>query len=599
MSGRHRSYAAQQQQNTRSTFPTGLIAAGAAIVVAGGVVFFAVHDKNPAHATGQPSSPGSAACANPVTLTVAASPDIAPVLTQIAAQNTCTHITVNSAEAADVAGYLDGTAKGSNITAQPDVWIPDTSLWLDVAHSTPAGKNTVAAAGTPIATTPLVLGMPQPLAQSLGWPAKSIGWADLLTNQQSTAPWDLAVPDPTASGPGLAAITTIQGLTIQAAGADPTAKQTAELKLTAIFKGMSNHVQGSLTTLLTSLPSAEATSATSGGIAAFPATEQKIAAYNTARPAVPLAAIYPTEGTVMFDYPYVESTRLDPEHTQAANAFLAALQTPTAITDLQAIGFRDAKGTAGPTLTTANGVNPALPPLLPADTTHTAAPTALHTWGTISEQTRGLLVLDVSGSMGLTVPGQFDQNGKPLTRLQMTEAACLGGMPLFGDTSELGLWTFTTKPQGGATVHTELVPMGPLGGAVNGTPRRTVLAAAFQNLTVQGGSRNGLYDTVLDAYTTVQTGWAANKSNAVVIFTDGKDDGLNSMSSSQLIAKLQALKAADPTHPVRVLVIALGKGVDLTVLKKVTAATDGQAIYAATAQQIGAAALEGFAGRLQ
>ena len=120
-----------------------------------------------------------------------------------------------------------------------------------------------------------------------------------------------------------------------------------------------------------------------------------------------------------------------------------------------------------------------------------------------------------------------------------------------------------------------------------------------QNLTVQGGSRNGLYDTVLDAYTTVQTGWAANKSNAVVIFTDGKDDGLNSMSSSQLIAKLQALKAADPTHPVRVLVIALGKGVDLTVLKKVTAATDGQAIYAATAQQIGAAALEGFAGRLQ
>jgi hypothetical protein len=70
------------------------------------------------------------------------------------------------------------------------------------------------------------------------------------------------------------------------------------------------------------------------------------------------------------------------------------------------------------------------------------------------------------------------------------------------------------------------------------------------------------------------------------------------MTSDQLIQRIQGLRTANPTHPVRVLVVALGKGVDLTTLTKITASTGGTALYAATPAQIGTAVLEGFASRL-
>jgi hypothetical protein len=201
--------------------------------------------------------------------------------------------------------------------------------------------------------------------------------------------------------------------------------------------------------------------------------------------------------------------------------------------------------------------------------------------------------------MGLPVAGQVDPStGTTLNRLQITAEACMGGLPLFGDTSELGLWTFTTSKTTGKTIHNQVIPLGPLNAPVDGVMRRTAINAALGHLAIQSGTRNGLYDTILDAYQTVLNGWSENKSNAVVVFTDGKDDGLNSMSADSLISKINALKAANANHPVRVIVVALGKGVDLTTLTKITAAADGKALYAATPDQIGAAVLEGFASRL-
>ena len=462
--------------------------------------------------------------------------------------------------------------------------------------------KSLAADPAPVATSPLVIGMPKPVADANGWPAKPFGWADLLANFK-TNKLQTAVPDPTTSGPGLAAIAMLRAAVLAPAGTDK-AKQTAALQnLTLVYRVMSNTVTSSMSALLTGLPTQGATAAGAGGIAAFPSTEQKIAAYNTATPATPLVALYPSDmGTMMMDYPYAVSSTLDAAHAKAAADFQTLLHSPSAVNTLQKAGFRDPKGAAAGILTAANGVNPALPKLAPADSTHTAAATALSVWKVTSEQTRGLVVMDISGSMGMAVPGQFDPaTHAPLTRLQITALACLAGLPLFGDSSQLGLWTFTTKSSadGGGTIHNEVVPMGPLSAPVGTAPsRRAALNAALNQLTIQPGSRNGLYDTILDAYQTVLTGWAPNESNAIVVFTDGKDDGLNSMSADQLIAKLNALKTANPNHPVRVMIVALGSGVDLTTLSRITAAANGQALHAATPADIGSAVIAGFAGRL-
>ena len=615
MAGRHRSYEGPSNSSRGrgggsggSSFPTGLVALGAALVLAagGGYVLYTKKHDNSGTNTGGTHTPAAAgsSCATPTTLNVDANPDVYTAVKAVADAMTdaCVHVNVTSAEASAVEAFLAGTAKGGDVTSTPDVWIPDSSMWIDVAHN--SGVKSLAANPAPIATSPLVIGMPKPVAAANGWPAKPFGWSDLLANFK-TNKLQTAIPDPTTSGPGLAAITMLRAAVLGPAGADKAKQQAALQNLTLVYRVMSNSVASSMSALLTSLPSAGATAAGSGGVAAFPATEQKIAAYNTAGPATPLVALYPADpglGTMMMDYPYTVSANLDAAHAKAAADFQAQLQSPSGVNTLQKAGFRDPKGAAAGILTAGNGVNPAVPALAPADSTHTAASTAVSVWNVTSEQTRGLVVMDVSGSMGMAVDGQVDPATKtPLTRLQITAQACLAGLPLFGDNSQLGLWTFTTKSSadGGGTVHNELVPMGPLSAPVANYPnRRAALNAALQQLTIQPGSRNGLYDTILDAYQTVLNGWAPNESNAIVVFTDGKDDGLNSMSADQLIGKLNALKAANPNHPVRVMIVALGSGVDLTTLSKITAASNGQALHAATPADIGSAVIAGFAGRL-
>ncbi|ACU73636.1 von Willebrand factor type A [Catenulispora acidiphila DSM 44928] len=612
MAGRHRSY--EGPGNTPrgrgggsggSSFPTGLVAIGAVLVLAagGGYVYYTKkHDTTATAGNSGTSSAANGSCAAPTTLNVDANPDVYTAVKAVAdgMADPCVHVNVSSAEASAVEAFLAGSAKGGDVTSAPDVWIPDSSMWIDIAHT--GGVKSLAANPAPVATSPLVIGMPKPVAAAAGWPAKPFGWADLLANFKTTK-LQTAVPDPTTSGPGLAAITMLRAAVLGPAGTDKAKQSQALQNLTLVYRVMSTSVSSSMSALLTGLPTQGATAAGAGGIAAFPSTEQKIAAYNTASPATPLVALYPSDmGTMMMDYPYTISSTLDAAHAKAAADFQTLLHSPAAVNTLQKAGFRDPKGAAAGILTSANGVNPAVPALAPADTTHTAAGSALSVWKVTSEQTRGLVVMDVSGSMGLTVDGQVDPNTHtPLSRLQITAAACLTGLPLFGDSSQLGLWTFTTKntADGGGTVHKELVPMGPLSAPVGAFPsRRAALNAALGQLSIQPGSRNGLYDTILDAYQTVLTGWAPNESNAIVVFTDGKDDGLNSMSADQLITKLNALKAANPNHPVRVMIVALGSGVDLTTLSKITGAANGQALHADTPADIGSAVIAGFAGRL-
>lgn len=611
MAGRHRSYDGPSSTPRRrtsgssgSSFPTGLVAVGAVLVLAagGGYVFYTKkHDSGgTAGAQSTVTAPGSSSCpSGATTLNVDASPDIYTSVKAVADGLTgCVHVNVTSAEPAAVGAFLAGHAKGGDITSAPDVWIPDSSMWIDVAHA--QGVKTLVDNATPVALSPLVIGMPKPVADANGWPGKPFGWSDLLANFKNSK-MQTSVPDPANSGPGLAAITMLRGAVLGPAGADKAKQQQALQNLTLVYRVMATSVAGSMNALLTDLPSKGATAASSGGIAAFPTTEQKVAAYNTASPSTPLVALYPHEGTMMMDYPYALRQGLDEAHAKAAADFQTLLHSPAAVNTLQKAGFRDPTGAAAGILTPADGITPAMPVRAPADTTHTAAASALAVWNITSEQTRGLVVMDISGSMGLPVPGQFDANKNPLTRLQITEAACLSGLPLFGNNSELGLWTFTTKSKadGGATVHQEVVPMGLLSAPVGQFPdHRTALNAALQQLSVQPGSRNGLYDTILDAYKAVLNGWAENKSNAIVVFTDGKDDGLNSMSADDLITKLNALKTANPGHTVRVMVVALGSGVDLSTLTRITAAANGQALHAETPADIGNAVMAGFAGRL-
>jgi Ca-activated chloride channel family protein len=578
VSGRHRSYAAQGG----ASFPTGIVLGVSALVVTAGAAGWVTLS----HHTG---------CGSTTTLSVAAAPDIAPTITRLAAAThfTCGTVTVTSIDPATVAAALSSAAARPGSTpAQPDVWIPDTSLWLTLARAGQNGADNLPANGVTIATSPTVIAMPRPVAQALGWPANTqLGWQTLLSNEISSQPLRIAMPDPASNGVALAALTTATDLTIAAAGTDPAAQQQAKEKLAGVLHGLSYDVPATVTDLLRTLPTTETTTLSRPGIAAFPDSEQSVLSYNTAQPApaVPLVAIYPQEGSLPLDYPYVRLDGLGGAQQHLADQLLAAIRGGAGHAALLAAGFRDPAGTPGPRIDSALGLDPAVPPGVSLPNPVTPAE-ALGIWQNLHRAGRMLVVVDVSGTMGDVVPGTSE------TRLAMTLEAARRGLALFNGGTSVGLWTFTTTLTDGAAIRRELIAPGPLDGPLAGTSRRQALLNALNTIVPRHGLANGLYQTLLAAYQQQEANYDPSKLNSVIVFTDGLDENLNAISTPRMIAELRQLRR--PGQQVPIYIVALGQGVELSTLTQVAAVTGGAALYTPTPDQADEVLLRALASQL-
>ena len=114
------------------------------------------------------------ACADRTTLRVAAAPSIAPpareTAARLAGRERCLDIVVEARESADVLRDLAGAA------APPDVWLPESTLWLRRARA--AGAFQVPAEGVSVASSPVVLALDGRSAsrlddRALAWSAKA------------------------------------------------------------------------------------------------------------------------------------------------------------------------------------------------------------------------------------------------------------------------------------------------------------------------------------------------------------------------------------------------------------------------------------------
>ncbi len=101
----------------------------------------------------------------PVLVNVAVSDDIAPAIQTIArafnnqnfrADGRCAEVQVTEGDSAAQAGQIDGQAALRG-TTPIDAWIPDSSLWVDVARSYPLGAQNVQPTGKSVARSPLML----------------------------------------------------------------------------------------------------------------------------------------------------------------------------------------------------------------------------------------------------------------------------------------------------------------------------------------------------------------------------------------------------------------------------------------------------------
>ena len=435
--------------------------------------------------------------------------------------------------------------------ALPQVWVPDSSLW--VAR---AGSAELAPAG-PVATSPLVLATSQAATDVLGWSQSPPTWGAALATGRP-----VAVPDLAASAEGLTALAAVR----QSLGGGEDADNAVVQAVLAAARG--------------EVPSpADALRAGSGGgsdAPLVPVSEQELIAVNSGTDSPSLVAVYPGDGSPALDYPAVRVGPTPDGVRPAVDAVLGALTSGAARAQVLAAGFRDAQGTAPKGAGPGTGSQEQAPAALQLDPA--AVQSLLARLSSLATPSRLLTVIDVSTSMKAPA-------GDGGTRITLARDATKSALTLLPDSYSGGVWAFAYHLQGDQD-WTELAPIRTFGAAVgDGKTQRQLLVEQFDTLPdrlAPGGT--GLYDTTLAAVRAARDAYDPAAVNSVVLITDGDDDDGTGIGLPTLLDTLRA--EADPARPVKVVGIGLGPDADLDALREIAGPTGGAAYQALDPQDL-------------
>ena len=487
--------------------------------------------------------------------------------------------------------------------ARPDVWLPTSSSWLSMvslARQQADLPGIVPVEAESVASSPLVLAMPRPMAEALGWPDAPIGWDTVLELSQDPQGWGsvgqpqwgqftLGKTNPGVSTFGfeatIAAFYAATGLSgdLQVGDlADPGVREfVAGIEQATVHSGPLSSV------FLTNLWKADREGRALRYVSAVPLSEKNVFDYNrgdpdgkpgtdpTGEPGVPLVAVYPADGTTVFDHPYVvlDEESLSGPQQAAADAFFGFLREPPQQEAFTEGGFRTHDGRAGELFTAEAGLLPDQPGrtiTLPGPEVLAAA---LESWDELRKPARVLLVIDASGSMGSPVQaaGASRRPVRPAgaSRLELAQRAAVEALGELNPRDEVGLWVFATGLPQTPDPHAELVAMAPLSG------NRAELVRAIEGITPSGGTP--LYRTVSDAADAMREDLDPSSINAIVLLSDGQ----NEHDFDDLRAVTAGLDAEDQRRIVRVFPIGFSEDADMASLEAIAQASGGAA-YDAT-----------------
>jgi len=482
---------------------------------------------------------------------------------------------------------------------RPDVWSPASSSWVGLLRQRTTERDAPDLVGdtepASIARTPLVLAMPKPMAETLGWPDKALGWSDLLALAQDPKGWGrfdkpygafkLGKTNPNFSTSGLSATVgayfAATGLSSDLQVTDLTAPATV-----AYVKGVESsvvHYGDTTLTFLSNLQKADDAGQALTYVSAAAVEEKSVWDYNQGnptgdpatlgkhpKPRVPLVAIYPKEGTLNSDNPYVvlRQPETTPATQAAAKDFLAYVQGDAAQQRFAKAAFRSFEGTPGPLITAANGLLPAQPTAVLTPPAPPVLAAVQASWEQTRKRAKVLLVLDVSGSMGEQV------GSEGASKLDLAKRATSSAVDLLAKDDQVALWIFSTK-QDGDTPYRGLVPFGPA------RANNAKIKAQVADLVPGGGT--ALYATTRAATRTLTAVGDAARINAVVVLTDGRNEY---PPDSDLASLTRELRSEDTAQSVRVFPIAYGAGADLAELTQIADASQAAAYDASQPQSI-------------
>lgn len=546
---------------------------------------------------------------------VATSPEKVELLTQLAAtfndsdaaqQGGCAVVRIQrkSSGAAATAlsdGWQDEAAEGP----RPVIWSPSASSWGAVVNQRLADKNEPAVAPTnprSFMLTPLVIAMPRPMAQALGWPDTPIGYADLLAlarNPEGWAskghpewgPFKLGKTNPNFSTSALSA-TVAQYYAATGKTRDLTLEDVNRPEVTQFQQGVESAVvhYGDITlTFLNNWYRNDQRGTALTYVSAVAVEEKSVIDYNRGNPdgitdpgerprppRVPLVAVYPKEGTLFSDNPFfvLDAPWVTAAERSGAQRFERFVQQPVNQREILQFGFRPGNPAVavGAPVNRANGVDPAQP----QTTLGVPAPPVLvrliERWGETRKGARVLLVMDVSGSMG-------EDTGDGQTKLDLAKRAAIDALTQFKPDDEVGLRIFSTNMQKAEPQdYIDLVPIAPIGS------QRERMATAIEGLIPREGTP--LFTVARDSYQELKKNYDPALINAVLLLTDGRNEDQRNTDLQGTLAALRSGSEGLSSTPVRLFTIAYGQNADKDVLKRMAEATNAAAYDASDPQTI-------------
>jgi Ca-activated chloride channel family protein len=277
----------------------------------------------------------------------------------------CSAVAVEKVASGDAETRLAAGWTGSD---RPDVWAPASTNWVVLLRQQ-LGTNQVLLPDTyvSIAQSPLVIGMPWPMAQALGWPTTQPKWQDLLLLSQDPRGWGrfgrpewgqlrLGKTDPRVSTSGLhALIATYYAATGKSGDlVSADVSNPASVAFVGAVEASVAHYSDTAENFLIDLRAADNAGNALSYISAVALEEQELWQYNrgligdekkpSAPPRVTLAAIYPNDGTLIADHPYVVLNGIAAAKGRLANDFQTWLQRPQQQRIFGQAGFRDFQG---------------------------------------------------------------------------------------------------------------------------------------------------------------------------------------------------------------------------------------------------------------
>jgi Ca-activated chloride channel family protein len=323
----------------------------------------------------------------------------------------CVSVTVQQSNSGDAERQLETRWEGQ--PGRPDVWSPASSAWVNLlAYRGGAGVLPSQSNYQSLFQSPLVIGMPEQMADALNYPATRIGWAEILSLAQNPGGWGsrgkpewgtfkLGKTNPRVSTSGLHALI---GTYFAATNETLTPERMADPQVKKFVRGVESsvvHYGETASDFLSNLRHADDQGRALFYISAIAVEEKELVDYNNgiirgvvqSKPRMKLVPIYPREGTPFADHPYV-ILAWSAHKAKAAQSFYDYLQEPENQKTVDANGFRYRSGKPGDSLSAL--IEPNQPTRSLQSPDGKVLDAMLSDWQANRKQARVLIVVDVA-----------------------------------------------------------------------------------------------------------------------------------------------------------------------------------------------------------